>query len=118
MKPVVVIAAACLLLALLQPVLSIKCYVCTNTKGNCNENNKDCPSSSIIKYDRCLKIKVGDVVTKSCSTKALCDVMKFCDGKSECKASCCDSDGCNASSALAPKFVLVCVAAMVTKYLM
>ncbi|KXJ05866.1 hypothetical protein AC249_AIPGENE27336 [Exaiptasia diaphana] len=98
-------------------MLSIKCYQCSNSNGNCEKDNKECPST-IIKFDRCLKVKIGETVTKSCSTKLLCDGMKFCDGKNECTASCCDSDGCNASSTLAPMFVLVCVAAMVTKYFM
>jgi len=88
---------------------SLKCYQCSSSDGNCEKDGNDCPLSAL---NRCLKLKVGDAVTKSCSTEALCDLMKFCDNKDDCTATCCSDDLCNASSTVTPAIVVTVVATL------
>ncbi|XP_028515212.1 uncharacterized protein LOC110240233 [Exaiptasia diaphana] len=113
MKPVVVIAAACLLLALLQPVVSIKCYVCQSTsESSCKGKEMSCDASS----DRCSKVvgKNKKGVGKACASELGCTLAKTACDKLGCDYfGCCKGDLCNASCGLKSMSVLIALAMMI-----
>ncbi|XP_032219263.2 uncharacterized protein LOC5518644 [Nematostella vectensis] len=102
-------AVLCLaLLAVLPAAYSIKCYVCTDEKANCNKNEVDC-SVAGESYKYCLKVKTGDAVTKSCAKQTQCDTFKSTCDKSDgkCVAACCnDKDLCNSGLTTKPMMLM------------
>ncbi|EDO46578.1 predicted protein [Nematostella vectensis] len=87
---------------------SIKCYVCTDEKANCNKNEVDC-SVAGESYKYCLKVKTGDAVTKSCAKQTQCDTFKSTCDKSDgkCVAACCnDKDLCNSGLTTKPMMLI------------
>ncbi|KXJ07270.1 sperm acrosome membrane-associated protein 4 [Exaiptasia diaphana] len=113
MKPVVMIAAACLLLALLQPVVSIKCYTCVSTsESNCKGEETSCPKA----YDRCFKTVAKDNkgVGKGCTDEKTCEKLKkACDTTGCGYFGCCKGELCNAGSGLKSMSVLIALAMMI-----
>ncbi|XP_031569991.1 CD59 glycoprotein-like isoform X1 [Actinia tenebrosa] len=109
------IVTLCVLAYLIPSALSIDCYVCRNSNGNCMSGKTSCSGIA------CLKAKGGDAVAKTCTNSLGCNVAKsICKNSGDCEAYCCDSDLCNGGVPLKPVKVvtLLAMALAVAKYLM
>ena len=104
-----------MIVLLFNQAVSIKCYVCTKTDGNCKEGKTDCGSL----LDKCLKVTNTKTkgVGKSCTNQFGCDfAKKLCEGK-DCEVSCCDGELCNASINMKPLMFITILAPILAYFL-
>lgn len=95
----------------------LKCWECNGSEDDCSkekladhkdERLKTCGDDN----DSCMKSKAevdgNTAVVSSCSTKEACKLaQEVCEKSGECEVGCCDSDECNASSALSFSVILM-----------
>ncbi|KAL9968466.1 hypothetical protein ACROYT_G026844 [Oculina patagonica] len=101
--------------AVLATAYGLKCYVCGGAGDTCEKDNlkssqeMDCPTG------KCMRVwtKKGDAtaIAQTCTNQAGCDAAEaVCDkADGDCKVGCCDSDLCNAGSAVSFSMILMAV---------
>ena len=108
---------------------AIKCYVCSGTGKQCSKSNLQDDKATYLHscglgFDRCLRVwtKLGDLEgvantcanTHSCTSDILdaaCDLAEKTVDK--CKASCCDSDACNAATSVSFSVILAIMCSLI-----
>ena len=110
-------------LLILTDVAALKCYICIEfgddacskekLEGNPAKYSENC--SSFLNYDRCMRTKSEALgikaVSTSCATQDTCSASESaCDKTETCKdVVCCDTDNCNAGSAVSFSVFLVAI---------
>ncbi|XP_062372656.1 xenoxin-1-like [Sardina pilchardus] len=83
-----------ILVSMLSITDSLKCYTC--------DAGSQCTETCTPPADRCLKMNIAGMITKSCTTKALCDVKTP-------NTWCCEGDLCNGAGTIGKSFLLLLV---------